>query len=516
MPNAERNIPDEFPSESAPRRPMRFVDRPPGRALNQGEPFSGLERRISSNITVMETLQSLDFSNDDWGDETHTKIDAEEALDAVLAGGDIETSVHTFFDLLRTNFRQAEASVTTRTVGYPNDLWKREPFLGVVTPFHSTSVAAAIRKRPDLVTSMGEWYRVFDALHIDDLPETVPTDINQAADGIIGDVLKFATFKQSKLATMTVMVGQHMYQIRKRGYNEIDALDVGRKVNAITGEKRQFHCTRQRLVLENFYEGRMLSASLLIQGNRVLAMGTDDTTAINQIFAPENLGNLLMTEHIFFRKETQDQVTGKTESDALGFDTSVFDFDIPEEKSSQETKHVPLTEEFFDLIADAVGQTCVGTRAIFTARVLITDTNLRIFAYEGDRLWRHGDELSMPPKLDNGLLESLHFADFEQEIADIEKLADRALESKVFASCLEYLDFDEGDLLDPVKKKMVEILVDTVKERNGVRPGNPNHRELWRELEAAKQDGWFYMNAVFDRYCASSKPSPKRPFRSMK
>ncbi|TLX16651.1 hypothetical protein [Rhizobium sp. MHM7A] len=511
MPNAERTIPDEFASESAPRRPMRFADRPPGSTFD-------LRERISSNDRVMKALSSLGFVDGPWSLDADLKNEAKKAMEAVLAdGNDIGMSLSNFFARLRDDSLLAKASVHTRTVAYPNDLWKREPFFGVVTPFHTTSVAAAIRKRPDLVGLLGEWYRVFDELHIDDFPEVAPENIDETADELIRDALKFATFEKSKLGTMTVMVGQHMYQIRKRGCHERNALEMVQRIEPHPAGERKFNCTNQPVFLENLCcEGRMLSASLLIQGNRVLAMGTDDTTAINQIFAPENLGNLLMTEHIFFQQETQDQVTRKTESDALGFDTSVFDFDIPEEKSSQETKHVPLTEEFFDIIADAVGQTCVGTRAIFTARVLITDTNVRIFAYEGDRLWRRGVELSMPPKLDNGLLESLHFANFEQEIADIEKLADQALESKVFASCLEYLDFDEGDILDLVKKKMVEILVDTVKERNGVRPENPNHRELWRELEAAKQDGCFYMNAVFDRYCASSKPSPKRPFRSMK
>jgi hypothetical protein len=508
MPNAENVISDGFASDAGPRRKARFTYRHVGSRPPEEESFSGLERLIPSSSSVMETLRALEFNSDDLVDEPY-------ALDAVLAGGDIETTVGHFFSQLRTDFRQAEASVTTRSIGYPNDLFKREPFFGVVQPFHSTSVAAAIRKRPDLVTLMGEWYRVFDALHIDDFPESSQSDVSQAADDIIGDVLKFATFKQSKLPTMTVMVGQHLYQIKKRGSNEGDTL--GYKASAIPGAKRQFHATRHRVVIENlFFEGRALSASLLIDGNRVLAMGIDDATSINQVFERTNLHNLSMVEHVL-TTEVQHNVTAaqksnaETASDFFDFEDSTFDLEEPEEpKTSLATKNVPLTEEFFDLIARAVDQTCNRSRAILTARVLITDSLVRIFAYDGVRLLsRQQEEFSTPPKLDDALLRSLRFANFEDEIADVEKLAGEAMERRILTGCLEHLEFDDDDRLDPVEAKMVEILVSAVKGHFAKCPVEQSYQAQWGAIETANQDGQLYKNAVRDRQTATIYPQTK-------
>jgi len=510
MPNANRTIVEENASDPFFHASPSILSCEPGR-----RPFVEVARRISDDRKVLEALQSIEFSEDDWEDnwedKTATKCDTEQVLNAVLAGGDIGTSVGAFFDRIRTDWRRSDIYFETGSIGYSNDLFKREPFFGVVTPFHSASVAAAIRKRPDLLTLMHEWYRVFNALHFDNFPEDVPTDIKEAADNIVRDVLKFATFKKSRLPTMTAMVGQDIYQIRKRGRDEIDVLDA-RKIDAAVAGRQKFISTRGRFILKNLSEGVAQSASLLIRGNRVIGMGTDVTTPVNQIFERENLHNLFLVEHIF-PTEDQNRTDESTQTRNAAVQPSVsdsenFDFwlDMPEEDNLPRctTKQVPLTEEFFDLITEAVEQLCSGTRAILTAQLLITDTKVRIVAYDSDRLSRPGDPFFMAPKVDQVLLQVLELNDFEQEIVDIELAADSTIEDRLLSGCLQYLDFDESDRLDPVNEKMVEILVNAVREYLTKSPVPQDYQTLSSAIRTAALNGRLYTDAVRERQDAKT------------
>jgi hypothetical protein len=168
------------------------------------------------------------------------------------------------------------------------------------------------------------------------------------------------------------------------------------------------------------------------------------------------------------------------------------------------TKKVPLTQEFFDLITDAVDQLCSGTRAILTAQLLITDTKVRLVAYDSDRLSRPGDPFFMAPKVDQVLLQVLELSDFEQEIVDIELAADSAIEDRLLSGCLQYLEIDESDRLDPVNEKMVEIMVNAVKEYLTKSLVRQDYQSLWAAISTANMNGQLYTDAIRARQDANT------------
>jgi hypothetical protein len=437
---------------------------------------------MASIESIKDALQSLEFDGLDESFGTY-ETNPDKILENIMNGGnEIGISLYAFLGHFKDVHDGWGATTLQLAELFSDELWKRELLLGVVTPFHPATVTAAIRQRPDLLTEMGNWFAVFDTSYVDVTTEEAPQNIEREAERLIENTLKFVKFMNSKVPTMTVVVGQEVYQISKNQHHDYYASGI--RNECVIGN-RIVSWEAHGISPDKNVE-RTIFATLLLQRNQVLAIGAEAT--INQIFDRENLGKLVVNE-LINEPAPNEQSAGEIIAEEPDVDS--FSFDISPETAPVSTKTIPMTEDLFDLISDAVSHVCADRRTIMTACVMITDDHVKLSA-KSQRFYE-------PYKLDTELFESPTLADFSMEIKLLEQQARETLEDKIFDVCRDYLDLSDSDLNHPLSRSMTDLLVEGV--RRSLRLQDDfDYSYIWHELKVVKRRPEFFLGVAVDQY----------------
>ncbi len=442
--------------------------------------------RIASSNDVQDALLTLEFEPSfDAADLYEPAPD--KTLENILNGSnEIDISLGEFFG----HFAEDMSVYRDSARSYGNKLWKRELLFGVATHFHPSIVATAIRKQPDILVDMANWFEAMGPVHAGIEQDEPVENVEDRAERLIEDTLKFASFRKSQIPTMTFVTKNQIHQIVKSDVSEFRV------------EHTSANTIGKRLVLwepdrppPSEYPEKFLFATLLIQGNRVLAIGSGSD--VDQPFLRENLENLCFGE--VTKEVLPAQTIVETEVDADKF--LDFDFDIPVDTTPSFSNTVPLSDELFDLISEAVRITCAGQRSIITASVMITDDDVKL------RASLPTEQLKLHPEFFN----TPALVEFNNEISVLERKAHEAVEARIFDICYDHLGFTKGDLSLAVNSKMLELLIDAVRTDIGM-SGNPDCSYAWQKI-AVKKRSEFFLTAVSNRFDQTSVTNPPRRFR---
>jgi hypothetical protein len=466
------------------------------------EALATLEYEDNPSLTA--SLAQACNDEDDLVESNNPEIKAER-LRLILAGEIVETSLDNLFDLVDTDFELDDnVSISERLEQHSNDLWKRELFFGAVTPFHSETIIAALRKRPDLAPVIKAWFQIFENVSREDFPEIAVGDVDGTAQAIIRDTLKFKAFLASELPSMTMIVEEKIFQVHKNRHREYNSSRIRETVIGDVGFQRNVSRTSPYpLALETLEEGKTFVASVLVQGNKVIAIGADNETGIDQLFDRSNIANIVMTEHFKIEGYTPSDVLSLSETPQEAAEDDFFpspDFELPNDERSvihnRDERLYAITEPLFSVIEEAIASIWEDRRSIVTARLMITDVSVIIFAVgnESNFGWSRVQHINAneTPRVRKSISAGLREPNFEKEITELETLAKTALEQKRKVACMNHLDFGPEELSDPINARMLEILDEAVKEYQS----DENMTERWKTIERDGSRARFFWSAT--------------------
>lgn len=449
-------------------------------------PDLSIFERIASGEDVQDALVALEFvPSFDAADFYEPAPD--EILEKILNGSnEIDISLNDFFG----HFVETVSGYRIAAVPYGNKLWKRELFFGGASHFHPAVVATAIRKQPDILVDMANWFETMSPAHAGIEQDEPHGDVAESAERLIEDTLKFASFRKSQIPTMTFVTEKQIYQIVKPDVSEFRQEQTSAKT---IGKRRVWWEPHRPPPSE--YPEKFLFATLLIQGNRVVAIGSGSD--VDQPFLRENLENLCFGE---VTKEVSPAQT-IVETEVNADKTFDFAFDIPLDTTPSFSNTVPLSGELFDLISEAVRITCADRRSIITASVMITEDGVTLHVSSPTELLKLHPEFLNTPTL----------AEFSNEICVLERKAHEAVEARIFDICYDHLGLTKGDLSLAVNSKMLELLIDAVRADIGM-SDKPDYSDAWHRIAAKKRPD-FFMAAVANRFDPTFVTNPPRRFR---
>lgn len=457
-----------------------------------------IENRVANNRAVMKAFTSLEL-HDAGVVGVDRANNHEDLLTRILAGEEVEHSLEYIMDAIADYQSFEETRLHIRVKQNTNILWKRELFFGKATALHKNTMIAALRKRPDLASELTEWYRLLNYVSQENFPEEHTGDVETTADTIIRDVEKYRAFQKSKLPAMTMLIGKRLCQARKLRHREYDASSVSQRPIRNLRSEMKASCGLYPIAIDNLNEGKTLVASILLQGNRVIAIGADDTVGIDQKFDRENIDNISMTEHFkvegyFTPEPNEDRQENQRDTFDFGDLNDPFDFSDP----GRDVRKFPITEAVFEIIEKAVEETCEDKRAIITARILVTDYSVSIFSLgEAGNGPLRTNKIRNYDDLTDNTISLLPTPDFEREIEEIENMAEEALEKRRLEECIKHLDFNQEELNDPVNMRMVEILNDAVKEYQSI--DSASLTKQWDEIVQLRQNSRLFSEATTTR-----------------
>jgi hypothetical protein len=337
-----------------------------------------------------------------------------------------------------------------------NQLWSQELFFGRAIRIHRDLVEEAIEAFPQHETAIKRWWKVYQQVRTK--PSFAAGSFDRAnKHSLLDDALKFDLFYQSGLSSMSLQIGNRLFQlVTNNGEDVPPSLSSGRRKFSTVHAAAEINIGERggspfSDSWSEHHTGEIYAISAIISGSEIVAAGPLNVEA--KLARIDQGGPFQVTQVSLNGFKSSDHAFVNLMDPARRRNTLIETEDFAFETGS--TMHARFAEA-----AAFYGE---GNRSIIQIGIVISDTYVSFIKPSHNFFSRQKIEMH-----------DVSFADFEQQVNLIEAEGTRRAEQRLVAACRNFLGERPGEALGVEEQTIVDALYELMRSEfvtNGVQSG---------------------------------------------